>query len=97
MAEAHLKIDIMPQIAAVAEPGDTVLIGFDRTLSDEELDRLREDFGGFTETTGVHVAFVEHATSMAVAKGPVPASAHKVELMDGSTVTLEGYEEPGER
>jgi len=57
------------RLAAVAQPGDTVLIGFDRSLSDEELDQLREDFEDFTETTGVHIGFVEHAASMVVAKG----------------------------
>ena len=55
-------------IAAVARPGDTVLIGFDRTLTDEEFEDLREGFGGFTATTGVHIAFVEHAVSMVVAR-----------------------------
>lgn len=69
MAEARLSIDITPEIAALARPGDTILIGFDRTLSDEELEALAEGFKGFTNTTGVHIAFVEHATSMAVARG----------------------------
>lgn len=55
-------------VAAVARPGDTILIGFDRTLTDDELDELREGFENFTETTGVHIGFVEHATSMAVAR-----------------------------
>jgi hypothetical protein len=70
MATAELKINVMPTIAAVAEPGDTILIGFDRTLEDEELEDLREGFHDFTAVTGVHVAFIEHATSMVVAKGP---------------------------
>jgi hypothetical protein len=60
--------NFLPRIAAVARPGDTIMIGFDRTLTDEELDDLREGFEGFTNTTGVHIAFVEHATSMAVAR-----------------------------
>ena len=69
--EAQLKInvDVTSKLAALARPGDTILIGFDRSLSDEELDQLREDFEHFTETTGVHIAFVEHVTSMVVAKG----------------------------
>lgn len=62
-------MDATPAIAALARAGDTILIGFDRTLSDAELDQLREDFEGFTEATGVHIGFVEHATSMVVAKG----------------------------
>jgi hypothetical protein len=71
MAEARLKIDITPQIAAIARPGDTIMLGFDRSLSDSELDQLREDFEGFTDATGVHIAFVEHVTSMVVAQGEV--------------------------
>ncbi len=66
-----IKVDVVPAIAALAEPGDTILIGFDRTLSDGELERLREDFQDFTKETGVHIGFVEHATSMVVAKGRV--------------------------
>ena len=94
MAEsADLKIEVgtvVPMIAALARPGDTILIGFDRTLSDEELDDLREGFQDFTDTTGVHIAFVEHATSMVVARGS--------EVEKGfPSVTLEGYEEAGER
>lgn len=85
-AVARIKVDIMPYICAAARPGDTILIGFDRTLSDEELDDLREGFTGFTETTGVHIAFVEHATSMVVARGS-----------EQPTVTLEGYDVEGER
>lgn len=64
----RIDVDVSPQIAALARPGDTILIGFDRTLTDEELDDLREGFQDFTETTGVHIAFVEHVTSMVVAR-----------------------------
>lgn len=64
----RINVDVSPQIAALARPGDTILIGFDRTLTDEELDDLREGFQDFTETTGVHIAFVEHTTSMVVAR-----------------------------
>lgn len=67
--ELRINVDATPAIAALAEPGDTILIGFDRSLSDEELDQLREDFTDFTEMTGVHIGFVEHVTSMVVAKG----------------------------
>lgn len=66
--ELRINVDATPAIAALARAGDTILIGFDRTLSDAELDQLREDFEGFTETTGVHIGFVEHATSMVVAR-----------------------------
>lgn len=61
--------DAIVTMAALARSGDTILIGFDRSLSDEELDQLREDFTKFTEMTGVHIGFVEHVTSMVVARG----------------------------
>jgi len=67
--EMEINVNLDPRWAAIAERGDTILIGFDRTLTDEELDTLREDFESFTEVTGVHIGFVEHVTSMAVAKG----------------------------
>lgn len=80
MAEnGELKIDILPQIAAVARPGDTILIGFDRSMTDDELIELRESFKGFTEVTGVHVGYIEHATSMVVCQGH---NAHEVQESD---------------
>lgn len=65
-----LNIDIRPHIAAVAQPGDTILIGFDHALTDEEMDVLREQFEGWLDTTKVHLAFVDQVTSMVVVKGP---------------------------
>lgn len=66
--DLKLQIDITPQIAAVARSGDTIMLGFNRTMSDAELEQLREDFSGFTEATGVHIAFVEQVDSMVVAR-----------------------------
>ena len=67
--------DAIVTMAALARSGDTILIGFDRSLSDEELDQLREDFTKFTEMTGVHIGFVEHVTSMVVARHGDPRRA----------------------
>jgi hypothetical protein len=61
-----LHIDIRPHIAAVARPGDTVLIGFNRELDDLELAGLAEDFSNFTDQTGVHIATLENVSSMVV-------------------------------
>lgn len=72
-----LHIDIRPHIAAVAQPGDTVLIGFNRTLSDEELAELHEAFEGFFDTTRIHIAFVEQVASMVVVKGDGDAEARE--------------------
>ncbi len=78
-----LEMDVVPLLAAVALPGDTVLVGFDRSLSDEELEDLREGFQGFTEATGVHFAFVEHATSMVVMRPDVEVERTEAEVFDG--------------
>lgn len=55
-------------VTAVARPGDTIMIGFNRTLDDEELEDLREAFQGFTDATGVHIGFVEQVAAMVVAR-----------------------------
>lgn len=99
--QADLKINVrntIPMVAALARRGDTILIGFDRTLSDQELEDLREAFEGFTETTGVHIGFVEHATSMVVARGSEGDDEDAfLPVYEPPSVTLEGYEAEGER
>ena len=53
--------DLSVPLSAVARPGDTVLIGLrDRNMI--------ENFKEFTETTGIHIALVEGATSMLIAR-----------------------------
>lgn len=63
-----VHVDIRPIVAGIAKPGDTVLIGFDHTLDEAELEAVYEAFRDFTNTTGIHVAVVERATSMIVAR-----------------------------
>ena len=60
--------DLSVPLSAVARPGDTVLIGLRDRLSDEELSNMIENFKEFTETTGIHIALVEGATSMLIAR-----------------------------
>lgn len=79
------------RIAAVARRGDTVLIGMNTVMTEEELAFLQEQFEDFTETTGIHVAVVENVSSMAVLRGEPAAEESR------PSVTLEGYEVPGER
>lgn len=71
--ETELKVKVTPEgwipdIAAIARPGDTLMVAFNRTLTDAELDELREAFEGFTDTTGVHVGFIEQASAMVVVR-----------------------------
>lgn len=76
-------IEIPHTLAAVARPGDTILIGFARRMSDEELEGMRSDFEQFTEVTGIHIAFVEGATSMVVARpDPAPYEVDAEEISD---------------
>jgi hypothetical protein len=70
--DLNFTSNMMPTVAAIARPGDTIMLGFDRSLTDFELNELAEDFSEFTEKTGVHIAFVEHVTSMVVARPDVP-------------------------
>lgn len=62
--------DGLSSLAAVARPGDTVLVGLSIRMSDEEFIELRESFVNFTETTGVHIAIIENVSSLVVLRGP---------------------------
>jgi hypothetical protein len=96
MASAgELRINAVadPRWAAFARPGDTIMIGFDRSLTDAELEQLGEDFQGFTDATGVHIAFVEHAVTMVVARPEYDVNGAPLRRRE----TLEGYEVEGER
>lgn len=63
-----INIDIRPHIAAVATPGDTVLIGFAHELSDEEVEAMDEHFRPLLDQ-GIKVGFLDQVTSMVVVKG----------------------------
>jgi hypothetical protein len=67
MAEMNIKAQVLG-CAAVARPGDTILVGLDRALSDEELEHLVDEFENLTEETGVHIVLLENVTSMTVVR-----------------------------
>lgn len=69
-----LHVDIHPQIAAVARPGDTVLIGFADQLTDEDIEALDESFRPLMDQ-GIKVGFMDQVTSMVVFR---PDNAHEV-------------------
>lgn len=54
-------------IAAVARPGDTVLIGFSRDLTDEDIEVLGELFRPLIGQ-GIKVGYVDQVTSMVVVR-----------------------------
>ena len=54
-------------IAAIARPGDTVLIGFTHELSDEEIEAIDENFRPLAEQ-GIKIGFLDQVTSMVVVR-----------------------------
>lgn len=67
MSESLLKI------AAVAKPGDTVLIGFAHALSDEDIEALDESFRPLIDQ-GIKIGYMDQVTSMVVVRPgePIP-------------------------
>jgi hypothetical protein len=63
-----IHVDVRPHIAAVARPGDTVLIGFNSPLDDETLQYLDEQFREWSERTGVKVALIADIAQMVVVR-----------------------------
>lgn len=55
-------------IAAVAKPGDTVLIGFDRLMTDEEFNAMRDRLRPLKDQLGIQIGVVEGASSMVVVR-----------------------------
>jgi len=66
MAKAEtIHVDVRPHIAAVARPGDTVLIGFAHNLTDEEIEALDESFRPLIDR-GLKIGFMDQVVSMVV-------------------------------
>lgn len=55
------------QIAAVAKPGDTIMVGMDVVVTDQEYQLLLERYQPLLES-GIRVFLVEHCTSMVVVR-----------------------------
>lgn len=78
-------------VAAVAKPGDTVLIGFAHQLTDEDIEALDESFRPLIDQ-GIKIGFMDQVTSMVVVKGP-EADQHEcnaIPALDGNDQQL-GY------
>lgn len=54
-------------MAAIARPGDTVLLAFNRELSDEDIDLLTESFQELKER-GIEVGFTDQVAEIVVAR-----------------------------
>lgn len=63
-----VNLNIVPQIAAVARPGDTILVGFGYALSDAEIEEIERNFRPLVNQ-GIKIGFIDQVTSMVVAKG----------------------------
>lgn len=83
------------ELAAVARPGDTVLIGFAHSLTDEDIEALDESFRPLIDQ-GIKVGFMDNVTSMVVFR-PDEEVDDDAFLPVWGAATLEGHEEPGER
>ena len=56
-------------LAAVAQLGDTVLISFDRLMSDEEFTQMAERLRPLKDQLAIQIGLIEGAASMVVVKG----------------------------
>ena len=56
-------------LAALARPGDTVVIAYNGVLDEEEIAGLEEFWTGATFDSGVNVHFTDNVASMVVIKG----------------------------
>lgn len=54
-------------LAAVARPGDTIIFGFARAISDDEIETMIENFKPLTDS-GIKVGFADQVTSMTIAR-----------------------------
>lgn len=54
-------------LAAVARPGDTILVGFSRELKDEDIEALDESFQPLVEK-GIQVGYMDLVSSMVVTR-----------------------------
>lgn len=53
--------------AAIARPGDTLLVGFGHSLSDKDIEALRDSFRPLTDQ-GIKIGFMDQVTSMVVVR-----------------------------
>lgn len=67
--EAREKAPII-QLAAIAKPGDTIMVGMDIVVSDEEYQLLLERYRPLLES-GIQVFLVEHCTALTVVRSEV--------------------------
>jgi hypothetical protein len=56
------------EFAGIARPGDTVIVALSERMTDEELSDFRENFEGFLDATGVHLAIVEGVSQMLIVR-----------------------------
>ncbi len=60
-----IHVDIRPHIVALARPGDTVLIGFAHSLTDDDIEAMDESFRPIIDA-GIKIGFLDQVTSMVV-------------------------------
>jgi len=97
MAKAEtIHVDVRPHIAAVARPGDTVLIGFAHNLTDEEIEALDESFRPLA-AQGLKIGFMDQVTSMVVFRPDEEAAEEQAERREALRRAVEEEFPDGDR
>lgn len=78
---------------AIAKPGDTILVGFDHRLSDEEFEEMTARLRAVGDDLGIRFGVIEGASSIVVVRPELDANGAPMRRRE----TLEGYEQAGER
>lgn len=71
IAQANDLAAPVTRFAAVAKPGDTILIGFDRLMDDDEFNAMKDCLRPLKEQLGIQIGLIEGASSMIVVRPEV--------------------------
>jgi hypothetical protein len=80
-------------VVAVAKPGDTILVGFDHRLSEEEFEEMTARLRTIGDDLGIRFGVIEGASSMIVVRSDLDVNGAPMRRRE----TLESDEVPGER
>jgi hypothetical protein len=59
------------QLAAIAKPGDTILVGYDHRLSDKKFQEMTDRLRSIGEELGVQFGVIEGASSVTIVRPEV--------------------------
>ena len=79
--------------SAEAKPGDTILVGYDHRLSDEEFEEMTSRLRTIGDDLGIRFGVIEGASSVIVVRSDLDVNGAPMRRRE----TLESDEVPGER